>query len=190
MKTTYRHAPSILFNLMLTALMSSSAQAHLMVAQHGTLNFVDDGAFMVLSLPMSAFEGIDGDGDGKVSMIEFNNHRAVIVEAVAQNVTLGDEQGNLSLQDIMLSPVVPHGASDESIAQLTIMGRFALTGAKVALRFQVDLLGKQSAEQLLKITATRQSDKQELVFELTPVKPAGTLFSDTKNASGTVAMLD
>jgi hypothetical protein len=90
----------------------------------------------------------------------------------------------------MLSPVVAHDASDESIAQLTIMGRFALAGAKAVLRFQDDLFGKQSTEQLLKITATRQSDKQELVFELTPVKPAGTLFSDTKNASGTVAMLD
>ena len=57
-----------------------------MVARHGTLNFVDDGAFMVLSLPMSAFEGIDDDGDGKVSMIEFNNHRTGIVGAVRHAV--------------------------------------------------------------------------------------------------------
>ena len=184
-----RHALSILFILMLTALMTPSAQALMMVAQHGTLNFVDDGAFMVLSLPMSAFKGIDDDGDGKVSMIEFNNHRAGIVEAIGQSVTLGDEQGNLSLQDIMLSPVVAHDASDESIAQLTIMGRFALAGAKAALRFQVDLFGKQSTEQLLKITATRQSDHQEYILELTPVMSAGTLFSDTKNASEAVAML-
>jgi hypothetical protein len=185
MKSINRHAFSILLSLMLTALMTSSAQAHLMVAQHGTLNFVDEGAFMVLSLPMSAFEDIDDDGDGKVSMIEFNNHRAGIVEAIGQSVTLGDEKGNLSLQDIMLSPVVAHDASDNSIEQLTILGRFALAGAKAALRFQVDLFGKQSTEQLLKITATRQSDKRELVFELTPVKPAGMLFADTD-----VAMLD
>jgi len=149
-----------------------------MVAQHGTLNFVDDGAFMVLSLPISAFEGIDDDSDGKVSMIEFNNHRAAIVESVGQNVTLSDIEGNLSLEGIMLSPVVGHDASDESISQLTVMGRFALADANGALRFQVGLFGKQSTGQLLKMTATRQSDKQEHIFELTPVTPAGMLFAD------------
>jgi hypothetical protein len=55
------------------------AEAHLMVAQHGTLNVVDDGVFMVLSLPVSAFDGVDDDNDGKVSMLEFNNHRGAIV---------------------------------------------------------------------------------------------------------------
>jgi hypothetical protein len=43
-------------------------------------------------------------------MIEFNNHRAAIIESIEQNVTLGDKEGNLSLEGIMLSPVVPHDA--------------------------------------------------------------------------------
>ena len=43
------------------------AQAHLMVAQHGTLNLVGDGVYMVLSLPVSAFAGSDDDGDDKLS---------------------------------------------------------------------------------------------------------------------------
>ena len=61
-----------------------------MVAQHGTLNIVDDSTFMVLSLHISAFEGVDDDKDGKVSMVEFNSHRAAIVESVGQHVTLSD----------------------------------------------------------------------------------------------------
>jgi hypothetical protein len=178
MKFIIKYVPFTLLILMLGVLISPSVQAHLMVAQHGTLNFVDDGAFMVLSLPMSAFEGVDDDGDGKVSMIEFNNHRAAIVESIGQNVTLSDKEGHLSLQDIMLSPVVPHDVQNESISQLTVLGRFVLADAKAELHFQVDLFGKQATEQLLKITATRKSDNQEHVFELTPVASAGILFAD------------
>lgn len=132
--------------LTLTVSMSPSAQAHLMVAQHGTLNIIDDGAFMVLSLPISAFEGVDDDNDGKVSMVEFNKHRAAIIEMVNQNVTLSDKEGSRPLQGIMLSPVVPHDASKESISQLTVMGRFTLDTPNSALRFHSGLYGKQAAE--------------------------------------------
>jgi hypothetical protein len=62
--------------------------------------------------------------------------------------------------------------------QLTVMGRFVLADAKAELQFQVDLFGKQSTEQLLKITATRKSDNQEHIFKLTPVASAGILFAD------------
>jgi hypothetical protein len=178
MQSTYKYVPGTMLILILIVLMSATAQAHLMVAQHGTLNFVDDGAFMVLSLPMSAFEGIDDDSDGKVSMIEFNSHRAAIVESVGHNVTLSDKEGNLLLEGIMLSPVVPHDAQDESISHLTVMGRFALAGASGALRFQVDLFGKQPTEQRLKITATRTLDNHQHVFELTPATSADMLFAN------------
>jgi hypothetical protein len=178
MRTFLRCAYFTLLTLSLTFTMLSSAQAHLMAAQHGTVNIVDDGAFMVLSLPVSAFEGIDDDDDGEVSMIEFNHHRAAIVESVGQNITLSDYQGNLSLQGIMLSPVVDHDAQNQSISQLTVMGRFALNGAKGDLRFQVELFCEQSTEQLLKITATHKSAKQQHAFQLTPATSAGILFAD------------
>lgn len=164
--------------LVLTVSISPLAQAHLMVAQHGTLNIVDDGAFMVLSLPISAFGEVDDDGDGQVSMVEFNHHRAGIVESVGQNVTLSDNQGNLPLRGIMLSPVVPHDSPEEAVSQLIVMGRFSLADARVSLRFQVDLFGPQPKGQLLKITVTRKSDSREQNFELTPATPVGMLFAD------------
>jgi hypothetical protein len=181
MRINYKNVSGTLFILVLIVLMSPSALAHLMVAQHGTLNIVNDGAFMVLSLPISAFEGVDDDSDGKISMVEFNNHRAVIVESVEQNVILGDIEGNLSLQGIMLSPVVPHDSPEEAVSQLIVMGRFSIAGAKGALRFQVGLFGKEATEQLLKMTATHQSDGQQHVFEITPTTSAGILFSNVYN---------
>jgi hypothetical protein len=152
------------------------AHAHLMVAQHGTLNIVDDGAFMVLPLPISAFEGVDDDNNGKISMLEFNNHRGAIVESVRQNVTLSDKQGTGSLQGILLSPVVPHDLTGEPISQLTVMGRFILNDTASALRFQIGLYGRQATEQVLEITATRNRDKQKTVFELTPAASASVIF--------------
>ena len=40
------------------------AQAHLVAAQKGTLNFAGNAAFLVLSVPVSAMHSVDDDGDG------------------------------------------------------------------------------------------------------------------------------
>ena len=165
-----------------TLLAGPLAQAHLMVAQHGTLNIVDEDIFMVLSLPISAFYGIDDDDNGDVSMVEFNNHRDAIVQAIRQGVTLRDAQGNCSLEGIMLSPVVSHDRLDEPISQLAVMGRFALSGSDDDLRFHMGLYGKQAAEQLIEMTATRVRDNEKIVFELTPTAPTRVLFGASEQA--------
>lgn len=180
MRNIYQYALGTLLMLILTGPISPSAQAHLMVAQHGTLNIIDNGVFMVLSLPSSAFEGIDDDADGKVSMVEFNNHRAAIVESVRQNVTLSDDEGNCTLHGIMLSPVAPHDGQTEQISQLTVMGRFSLGDPNKTLSFHNGLYGMQATEQSLLITATGGPDNQKHVFELTPGKSMSVLFADTE----------
>ena len=166
------------FALTLSLCIAPWAHAHLMVAQHGTLNIVDDGAFMVLSIPITSFKDVDDDKDGKVSMLEFNNHRASIIKTIRKNVRLSDGNGNRPLQGIMLSPVVSHDAPKATPSQLTVMGKFVLDGGHSALRFHVGLYGTQSTEQSLEITATRKSDNRKHVFELTPVSSAGALFVD------------
>ena len=72
MRQIHKYLLTLLTVLMLTLSLPQAALAHLMVAQHGSLNIVGDGAFMVLSLPASAFEDIDENGDGDISMIELN----------------------------------------------------------------------------------------------------------------------
>jgi len=135
----------ILTVVALTLLSSMNARAHLMVAQHGTLNFVGDGAFMVLSLPVSAFDNTDDNNDGSVSMIEFNRHRSAITDSIGQHVTLSNPEGELHLDGIMLSPVPEHDSTDGSFSQLTVMGRFSLNGTLDTLKFQVQLYGDEPA---------------------------------------------
>ncbi|MFT7286211.1 MAG: hypothetical protein ACI87W_000315 [Halieaceae bacterium] len=159
-----------------TAPLVQPASAHLMVAQHGTLNMVDDGVFMVLSLPVSAFAGVDDDKDGQVSMLEFNNHRADIMASVREKVTLMDRQGAAALHGLMLSPVAPHDGTSGYLSQVTVLGRFALNDSAGALHFYVGLYGRESGERSLEITATRASDKQQRIFQLTPEAAAQVIF--------------
>ena len=163
--------------LFISLMMFGEANAHLMVAQHGTLNVVDDGAFMVLSVPVASFSGVDDDGDGLLSNREFERHRSAIAEAVAARVSLKDPEGPLPLQGLMLSPVVSHNAPDGPASQLIIMGRFALGEHRENLRFEPDFYGKLGQEKSLKITATDKSRGERTVLELSVEQPVGTLFS-------------
>jgi len=157
-------------------IISQQSFAHVMVAQHGTLNVVEDGVFMVLSLPVSAFSGFDDDKDGKLSTAEFSLHRAVIVKAIQEGIVLTDTTGKIALQGMMLSPVTSHHSPNAPTSQLIVMGRFALVDANSVLHYQVNLFGKSAAEQLLEITATRKADKQKHVFELTAKESIVSLF--------------
>ncbi|MEH6592247.1 MAG: hypothetical protein V7746_18430 [Halioglobus sp.] len=179
MQILVRHMSITLLLCALSMAISQATQAHLMPARHGTLNIVDDGAFMVLSLPISAFDGIDDDSDGKISMLEFNRHRSDLAQSIRQKVTLEDRQGSCSLHGIVFSPVTSHDSAEEPVSQLVVMGRFILNDSVSPLRFHIGLFGDPVAEQSLKITATREDDNQRAVFELSRDASANVIFSDT-----------
>ena len=177
MRCLPRGLPCILSLTIVYLYCTAPAYAHLMVAQHGTINIIDDDAFMVLSLPVSAFAGIDDNDDGKVTMIEFNDHRVAIVASIKDHVTLSASDRRLTLKEIILSPVAEHGSSAESISQLIVMGRFYLGGRDSALRFEMGLYGAGEAGKNFEITATRVRDHRRDIFELTPAAPASLLFA-------------
>lgn len=178
MRILKRRLKMLLVSVLMTLGVTASAQAHLIVAQHGTVNIVQDGAFMVLSVPISAFSAVDEDGDGAVTMIEFNNQRAQIVESIRRNVVLSDDHGGLALEGILLSPEAAHDETGASprIEQLTVMGRFTLVDPNAALSLFVGLYGATQAEQSLQVTGTRQAQGPEHVLVLTPLASGGELF--------------
>ncbi|MEM1176185.1 MAG: hypothetical protein AAGI27_15345 [Pseudomonadota bacterium] len=161
-------------------LVSAAASAHLMVAQRGTLNVVDDTAYMVLSVPMSAFDGIDDNGDGTVSMVEFNWHREDILEAVRNNVYLDDGRGNQSPANIVLSPVRSHHETEPTApaTQLVVMGQFALAMSTGPLDVVVTLFGDNGDERSLQITAIRRASNERQVLELSPEHASGRFFDE------------
>lgn len=149
-----------------------------MVAQRGTLTVIGDGAFMVLSLPASAFKEFDDDGDGMMSKSEFTSHRQNIVSAVNRNIRLAEKSGPRPLQGMMLSPVTAHSPGAVHADQLVVMGRFQLSGVEKALQLHIGLYGDKEDEQILSITTTRKADNFKQVVTLTPEYPTRTLFGD------------
>ena len=147
---------------------ASPAQAHLMVAQRGTLNFVGTGAFLVLSLPVSAFDGVDDDGDGRLSLAELKAHRAAIEATLVRRVRLADAHGVLPLQGVMLSLSPPDDAPAAPAAQLVVMGRYALPGDAAgvsALQWSMPLFGRHGVEQQLVLNVTRGAERQEVLVQ-------------------------
>jgi len=161
-----------LMTVLLVSLLSlctlSSANAHLMVAQRGTLNIVEDGAFMVISLPMSAFEGVDDDADGLLSDEEFTRHKQTLLQTVKQGIRLTDASGSHSLQGLMLSPSPTDDTHPDSTRQLIAMGRFQLDQSTVAMHLRMSLFGTGADEQVQYITVSRPADERRQLLVFSP----------------------
>ncbi len=141
-----------------------TAHAHLMPAQRGTLNLAGDGAFLVLSLPVSALKGVDTDGDGLLSVAELQAHAGDIQQQVAQGVQLWSDAGQRPLQGLMLQ-LSPDELSPAAPArQVVALGRFALDGQTQGLRLRLALLGTQPDEQTQTIVVSQGERVQRLVL--------------------------
>jgi hypothetical protein len=177
----------------LLLLLATAAQAHLMVAQRGTVQVVGDGAFVVVSLPVSAFTGIGADGDGRLTLPALRTHWGRVEAEVRQRLQLSDGHGPRPLEGLILSLApaqhseAPSTAAGVNIGatQIVVMGRFALASpAAGALRLSTDLYGRAPAEQVLNISASRSSgsgsggvdDSDSGLLVLSPARPSQPLF--------------
>ena len=98
----------------------TAAQGHLIVDQKGTLNFVDDGAFLVISLPVTAFEGSDDDGDGRLSFAEMARHTAAIQRQIIASTSFMPMTDEARVFDLLVytnEDVETPGAWEESDAR-------------------------------------------------------------------------
>lgn len=149
----------------LALLAAGSAQAHLMAAQKGTLNLVGQAGFLVLSVPVSALQGVDDDGDGALSTAELEAHRESVSAQVRAGVQLQGPDGALPLQLVMLDVAPPEGAPAAAARHLVVLGRFALGLQGQPLRLGFTLFGQAAYERQQDLTITRGQETQWLRFE-------------------------
>lgn len=174
---------------------AGAAQAHLMVAQRGTLNIVaapassahsagsaatsgtdtagSAGAFLVLSIPVSALQGVDDDHDGLLSATELQRHAARIERQLRAQVQLLGNAGALPLRGLMLQLSPPDETPGAPAAQLVMLGRFALgtLGAPgAALHLNIGLQGQHAGEQRFDVFVTRQDHGASHAFRPTPAQ--------------------
>ncbi|QCB46849.1 HupE/UreJ family protein [Hydrogenophaga sp. PAMC20947] len=153
------------------------AQAHLMVAQRGTINIVNDGAFMVLSLPVTAFKGVDDDADGAMSPSELSRHGTRIEQQIQLGAQLLANEKPLPLQGVMVQLSHTDEAESAAASQLIVLGRFQLPEATPNLRFRLRLFGTGADEQSQAITVSQGDSAQRMVLsvqhEVGEVLPSG-----------------
>ena len=176
---------AVLCSLMLWA---APASSHLIAAQRGTLNIVGDAAFLVLSVPVAALQGVDDDGDAALSRAEFQAHAEAVRAQVQAGVQLLGPDGALPLQLVMVDVASPDNAPAAPASHLSVMGRFQLraagdrTGTSPAsasegLSLRFTLLGAKDSERLQHLTITRQQQTQWLRF--TPEQSTHALLPGT-----------
>ena len=141
---------------------SSSADAHLMVKQRGTLNVTGGGAYLVISLPVSAFAGVDLDGDERVSAAELAAGYGQLEASIRAGITLRRD-GELLALDGLLINLASHDVS-EPAEQVIAMGRFRLTNHTQPLRFGIGLFGVGASEGSYLLAVTRGGRRTQHKF--------------------------
>jgi hypothetical protein len=147
--------------LVLMASIFGHADAHLLPAQNATLNIIENAAYVVVSVPASALEGVDDDGDGKFSVAELQRNNDAIIEQFSARfkVTDGDSSNK---GDAVLNWVVPPQTdtvqTEETDAHSTYVILMQRVNFARTVQYPVvstDLFGTGPGESQMTMTATR-----------------------------------
>ena len=178
-----RTASAFVTLLMLLPLLAApNAFAHLMPAQQGTINLLDNAAFIVISLPVSALASdpqIDGNHDGRLSEAELQVHRAKIAQQLTQRLRLfdGAEAGKVDFIQINTEPderadhINPIAAPNASVSpnapgakQFLVLMKISFARLPTALRLETDLFGTQAGERQFAIKASRGKEIEAIIL--------------------------
>ncbi len=143
---------------------ASRAQAHLLVAQNGTLTISQEGTWLAVSLPASAFAKLDPNKDG-VDETELAHGQRAVKERVRRDFRLVDIDGPLMLRDIVINLSKPHN-TDATATPLLVLGRFDASKRPQTLRLSATIFGRSKTERVLKLRV-RSGDRTH-THELTP----------------------
>jgi hypothetical protein len=162
-------ACAVLWATLATGAAPGAAHAHLMVAQKGTLNFNGNGAYLLLSVPVSALKNTDDNGDGALSPAELQAHKADIEKQLLAGLRLHRNGQALPLEGLMLTLSPPDDAHQLPARQLVVMGKYTTTGAEAKkdnarYTFTLRLWGDTPAEAAHSLTVTRQAQKRVVTF--------------------------
>ena len=163
------------FVLLLGLFFSLQAQAHLMVAQHGTLKLGKGGYYFVLSLPVDALDGIDDNNDGLLSAAELKKNQDLIEQAVHKGFVLeGELDGLRPIEGLLLNLPHDHNYTQTATSHVVAMGRFAVPNPNQKITLMTTLFGHSQEEKQFQISITKGKQKQTLVLGVD--SPKKTLF--------------
>ncbi len=141
--------------------------AHLMPAQQGTLNVLDNAVFAAAALPVSAFPDADDDHDGRLSLAELRAHDATLRARITARFRITDAEQAATLDTLIVSMEpddrAPGGAATGSRHFLALL-KVSFARAPRALQLTTDIFGRAPSEQQLTIKATRGRDAEVAIL--------------------------
>ena len=159
---------SILLSVLgLCVFFTQAAQAHMIEAQHGAINIVDDGAYTVISFPYSAFDANHDSKNKAELMIAFNEKRNAIHQKILNGLRLLTENGETEIKGLRLIPDFEHGNSRQVVA----IGKFPISSNSTDLRVSITIFGVEDNEKVYEITIKKPSVGFHKSFELSKDKP-------------------
>ena len=163
------------------AVSSSAAGAHLLPAQNATLHIANGRAYVVYSAPVSAFDGIDYDGDRLLSGDELNRHKDYIAQAFTKRFSLRAAGGNaISPEFVWISSPETDLARPPPTTYVVIMTGFPLSGLVKDIRVNTDLFGRNAGEGEIALRATSGDDAEVAI--LSARAPSAVLFAGAWSA--------
>ncbi|WP_152614496.1 hypothetical protein [Pseudoalteromonas luteoviolacea] len=149
--------------------------AHLMVAERGTLNFDETGAYTVISLSASNFVSADTNRDGHLSFTEFKQAKETIFKQVLAGIYMQQDKQVRYLEGLMLSPQASHHGNGREIDQIIVMGKFTNVDHTKNLSFHNVFYGDK-AHSSVEITAKYKRLGLKKAFVLTSKKQGERVF--------------
>ncbi len=170
---------------LLTTLAATQVQAHLMPERRGSANIVGQRVFLAVSLPTTAFRGVDDDQDGRLSPAELSRHSVDIRDQVLAGLTLEDtEQTPIGSVTWVVSPLSGAQANDPT-HYIVALQAIAFPEPPKHLTFNLTLFGDKATDQQVTLTVTR--GKISDVVSLRPGRPQAALLPETTTVLFTTA---
>ena len=183
----------------LALLWPAAGHAHMMPAQQGTLNVVDNAVFGVLALPVSALDtdgsgasqGADANGDGRLSAAELQAQAPALRARVAQGFALhnGSERGELVLINLLAEPderPARQGAAtptpDAGSRHVLVLLKAQFSQPPTDLTVGIGLFGNREDERQLTLKVTRGPLTEAVVLrpghpEARLLRPVGSVLA-------------
>lgn len=154
-------------------ILASTAQAHLLPKQNATMKIVDNTANFVVSVPVSALQNVDDDGNETLSLQEIGKHNDVIKAQFSERflVSNGDEVGKSKFTWIM-APDTNGTEPETDYVVIMHSVEFAAVPEKPAL--STDLFGSKEGENQITIKATYGEIVEVAIFR--PGAPSHQFF--------------
>ncbi len=149
-------------------------QAHIMVANIGTVSIKEKNTYVALSVPVSALTGFDDNHDSLIDATELGRHSGELrVQIDGRIRILADGAKPIEGMTFLISPLTGED-EDAPIDYLVVMSVQRFDKAPQTVEFWTDLFGTTQKDQRISFTASK--DQTEELAVLTPDQPDHRFF--------------